>query len=438
MSQLRINWHSPLPESRTDIAHFTARLAPALCQVANVIFWTNQPKVDPVFASRYRVRTLDAHNLRQPRLYQELLKGINIYNMGNNADYHTHIFRTALQIPGVVILHDSAIHHFVFEMSREDEPKWESYLKLSERFYGTEGYEKAKAVTDRKGAGIDDIVAEMPFTQAILSRATGVICHSQHALDDVRKTQTSAGTFMLPLPFASTVDTPVHKKAPSDSLKRLVMFGYIGTNRRLEQILRALASFRHADKFKLDIVGLLWDEPYVQALIQKLGLRNITVHGFISEGKLETILHNADMAFNLRWPTVGEASGGILRSWNASLPALVTDAGWYADLPDEIVIKVNSDKEEADIHKALGRLLDAPQEVRAVGTRAHAYLHQHHTPQKYAQNLVNALQGIPQFSADLCARMTLENLLSHLSPTMQERDAYADRAINHLCDLFEA
>jgi len=432
---LRINWHSPLPAARTDIAHFTARIAPALSQVANVVFWTSQKDIDPVFAERYRINRINSDALREPGLYQQLLQGINIYNIGNNADFHRHIFRTALQIPGVVIAHDSAIHHFMFEMSREDTPPWSRYLAWSKHVYGQTGYEKAKSAVDSMGQTLDGIVNEMPFIEAALTNALGVVCHSQQAVHDIQNAHTSVAPVLLPLPFAPTVDLPAKKEDASD-IRRLIIFGYIGSNRRLEYILRAVASFEHRDQFQLDIFGTLWDHERITGLIQTLGLKNTTIHGFTAESLLEKALHSADLAFNLRWPTVGEASGGILRSWNAKLPALVTDAGWYADLPDDIVVKTTVKTEEADIHAALKRVLEEPDIMQAIGARAYAHLNKYHTPQIYAESLVAALSAIPQFSAELCARLTLENVLSTLTPTSAERDAYADCTIGYLSDMY--
>ena len=35
-----LNWFSPLPPEQTDIAHYTARIAPALMRRFDVVFWT--------------------------------------------------------------------------------------------------------------------------------------------------------------------------------------------------------------------------------------------------------------------------------------------------------------------------------------------------------------------------------------------------------------
>lgn len=439
--RIKINWHSPLPEARTDIANFTARLAPALTREANVTFWTSQKKIDPFFMKHYCVRRIRSDDLRQPGLYQQLLQGINVYNMGNNADFHAHIFGTALKIPGVVIVHDLAIHHFMYELGRHDMPPWSGYLDWAQQIYGEAGREKARTAVESNGKTLNSLVNEMPFIEAILTRALGAVCHSKQALQDIKSTGSAAfvPTTLLPLPFGTAVDNHVlsapqqtHKK------KKLVIFGYIGSNRRLEQILKALGSYTARDKFQLEIFGTLWDQPLIENLIEQLGLRGcVTIHGFTAESALDQALAQADMVFNLRWPTVGEASGGILRSWHAKRPALVTDAGWYADLPDDIVIKTTPQTEEADIHAALQQLLEDPASMREIGARAYTYLSTHHTAQAYVDALISSFKDLPLFGADVCARLTLDNILSCLVPTDAERAAYAPRLIDYLADLYD-
>ena len=40
---MRLNWFSPLPPARTEIANYTVRLLPALCASCDVTLWTDQP-----------------------------------------------------------------------------------------------------------------------------------------------------------------------------------------------------------------------------------------------------------------------------------------------------------------------------------------------------------------------------------------------------------
>ena len=60
---MKINWFSPLLPARTDIAHYTARILPALKSSAQITLWTHQPEWDRELENHARVRRID---LRRP------------------------------------------------------------------------------------------------------------------------------------------------------------------------------------------------------------------------------------------------------------------------------------------------------------------------------------------------------------------------------------
>jgi glycosyltransferase involved in cell wall biosynthesis len=180
----------------------------------------------------------------------------------------------------------------------------------------------------------------MPFVEAFLEGALGAVCHSAAALETVRACSETP-VLTLPLPFTSLSPAPRAQRVWAPPW-RLVIFGHMGSNRRLESLLTALASWARAPAFRLDVFGSLWDRRAVETQIARCGLvSRVTLHGFVPEPTLDEAIAGAHLAFNLRHPTMGEASGGILRSWAHATPALVTDAGWYADLPDAVARKIS-------------------------------------------------------------------------------------------------
>ena len=117
-----------------------------------------------------------------------------------------------------------------------------------------------------------------------------------------------------------------------------MQFGYIGPNRRLEQILEALSELTESMDFSFSIFGKLWDADRIYKTIRDLGLSGrVEVRGFVQEAILDSELRRADVVFNLRYPTMGEASGSQLRIWNAGAASIVTKDGWYGSLPDDTV-----------------------------------------------------------------------------------------------------
>ena len=414
---MRLNWFSPLPPERTDIAHYTARIAQALMDRFDIVFWTDLKADARALPAGAAIEIFDPAQIHGGAFNARCFKGLNVYNLGNDARFHAGIARVANTIPGLAILHDTRLHHFIFEGSRHDRPRFSSYLAQARATYGPAGEARAKSIVKADGRTIDEYVEEMPFFEAFLDQAFGAICHSSAASDMLRQ-RSDTPILTLPLPFTSLARPPRIRRVWAAPW-RLVMFGYIGTNRRLESVLHALATWPSAPNFRLDIYGALWDSERIEALIAQSGLKaRVTLHGFAPEQKLDEAIAAAHLAFNLRHPTMGEASGGILRSWTHATPALVTNAGWYADLPDAVVRKISVTDEIADIHRALQALVNDPEAYEQMGLCARQRLHDVHAPATYVDALADALTDL----ARLTSRFTHRRMLLRAGATARSSE----------------
>jgi len=115
---------------------------------------------------------------------------------------------------------------------------------------------------------------------------------------------------------------------------------------------------------------------------------HIRLRGYVSDTQLDEALHSADFAINLRWPTMGEASASQLRYWSAALPTLVSDVGWYSELPDEAVCKISVENEIPDLLAVLQDALASPAKYREIGERGRQQLREAHSHSAYASELV--------------------------------------------------
>ena len=53
-----------------------------------------------------------------------------------------------------------------------------------------------------------------------------------------------------------------------------------------------------------------------------------------------------DVLVNLRSPTMGETSGSVIRGLALGKPMLVSDVGWFGELPDGVALKIPVDDYE--------------------------------------------------------------------------------------------
>jgi len=176
------------------------------------------------------------------------------------------------------------------------------------------------------------------------------------------------------------------------------MFGHMGRNRRLNAVLEALGEMPERDAFRLDIFGDITDGRHLRSRIRKLGLGQLVqLHGYAPENELNKVLQMSHLAINLRYPTMGEASGSQLRIWYHALPSLVTDVGWYSSLSRETVAHVRHEHESDDIQSHLKAFLKDPDQFAQMGQRGLRTLREHHDPEKYVQTILDMAANAKQF-----------------------------------------
>jgi glycosyltransferase involved in cell wall biosynthesis len=176
------------------------------------------------------------------------------------------------------------------------------------------------------------------------------------------------------------------------------MFGYMGRNRRLDAVLQALGTLPERDSFRLDIFGEIAEASSLRKRIAKLDLGHLVqLHGYTSETELNKVMQSSHLAINLRYPTMGEASGSELRIWYHALPSLVTNVGWYSTLSADTVAHVRPEHEIADIQSHLRAFLKDPQAFAEMGKRGLRTLRQQHDPENYVETILDMAAKTRQF-----------------------------------------
>jgi hypothetical protein len=378
---MKLHWFSPLPPAASEIANHTARVLPELRRAADVVLWSDRPGWDANLERWAPVR----HYSPESMPWDELTDGAAVFNIGNDPTHHGAIWQVSQRQPGVVVLHDTHLQHMF--MGLYNDGKLNSYLNLMSRHHGDAGAAAAADVLAGR-VRFDDVAEQFPLTGLALDGASGVLVHTPGALAGVRNGYRPVALAHLPY-------SPGERRVgpPPGPPFRLIMFGYIGSNRRLESVLRALARYPSRDLIRFDVYGRLYDEARFREIANSPALRGrAVIHGFVEEPVLQEALASAHLAVNLRHPTMGEASASQLRIWEHALPSLVTPVGWYADQPADVAIPVRPDREDSDIHQALDGLMADPAHYRRVGEAGRRHLEERHQPRDYVEALL-ALAG---------------------------------------------
>src|SRR5262249_4512995 len=129
--------------------------------------------------------------------------------------------------------------------------------------------------------------------------------------------------------------------------------------------------------------------------LQRLGLAGdgLVREDWIDESRLWALMAGADVCVNLRHPTMGETSGSVIRALSLGEPLVVSDVGWFSELPGDVVLKVPVDDLEVDTLAASLELLVARDDVRTeMGEAAAAFARREHDLGHVADLYVAALE----------------------------------------------
>jgi SAM-dependent methyltransferase len=102
---------------------------------------------------------------------------------------------------------------------------------------------------------------------------------------------------------------------------------------------------------------------------------NVRPLGFAPIEDFTGYLAACDVVLNLRYPTVGESSGTLLRALGLGKSVLVSDIGSFAEFPEDVCLKVPVGAGEEDlIFEYLNLLVSRPEVRREIGARARRYV----------------------------------------------------------------
>jgi glycosyltransferase involved in cell wall biosynthesis len=325
---MRVVYYSPMPPSRSGIADYSALLLPALAD-----------RLDVVVA-------------RPGRLRRELKADVALYHVGNDAEAHGWIVEALRRRPGVVVLHDFVLHHLVVGLTfgRGD---MAGYLSAMEREAGLVGRLLGYAVLDNKIPPLWETRPEdFPMAGEVLQLATGLIVHSRHVEERARDIG-----FEGPIRRIAHPAWPEPQVAPAtiDGAPLYGCFGNLTDGKRIPQLLRAFEQVRGRHPgARLLLVGA------ASARLRSLDLpEGVVREDYVDEQRLWSLMAACDAIVSLRWPTMGETSGTAIRALGLGKPLVVSDVGWFSELPNEAALKVPVDEfEEKTLAAALAALTD--------------------------------------------------------------------------------
>jgi len=324
----RLAWFSPFPPVRTGISAVSAELVETLRSRGYTI--------DPYPAE-------SAHDFVWR--HQQHPYDLVVYQFGNSS-HHDYEWAYALRYPGLVVLHDTHLHHAraAFLLREQRAADYRAEFRWNHPDVSPDAAELGVAGFDSQ------LYYEWPMVRSLVETARLTAVHGEQTRRNLEiwkfgNLEISDRSAAIRLGHGERVTPQRAAEArrriraqygiASDALL-FVLAGGITPEKRVPQVLAALrAILPYAPSAHLLLAGATAAHYDVRADITARGLEDrVTIAGYIeSDADLTDHFAASDVSLNLRWPTAREMSGPWLRALAAGVPTVILDLVHLGDVP---------------------------------------------------------------------------------------------------------
>ena len=362
---MRLAYFSPLPPSKSGIADYSAELLPYLAKGADITVFVEQ--ADELRLNRHQPDYAVQSAAHFDEINSHTPFDLCLYHQGNNP-YHEFIYERALQTPGLLVLHEHCQHHLIAwrTLGRQDENGYWDELFYA---YGRLG----ARVAEMRALGVGSEYQQflMPLNRRLVASSLGIITHNAYAASQLEGLTACTPIELIPHHLApqtyelDALDAAECRQSLGISENAWVITsqGFVTQSKRIPMVLKA---FKRLLSVVPNAMYLIVGEDHwkwsVAPLIEELGLGDrVRITGYTTEKDFFRYLKASDVIVNLRFPTAGETSGTLIRSLGAGKPVIVTDFGQFAELPDDVCLKVSAGPdEEKELYAKLRALAYRP------------------------------------------------------------------------------
>lgn len=359
-----IGFYSPMPPARSGVADYAASLFAALRRHGNV-------ELAPADCD------------------------VALYQLGNNR-LHAEVYDRALDRPGVVVLHDAVLHHFL--LGHLDEC---AYIEEFAYNYGDWSRDLARELwRERAASGADRRYFDYPMLRRIAERSRAVVVHNPAAARIVREHAPDARVEEIPHlfdppPLPSEAEAIRYRQALGIEPNQFLfgVFGYLRESKRLIPVLDAIRAV--GPPAALLVAGEFVSTDLARAAAPLLDAPNVFRRPHLSEREFWLAASAGDACINLRYPAAGETSGIAIRMMGIGKPVLLTDSEECARFPEDACVRIAPGPLEPEsLRQNLVLLTSIPEAARAIGQRGAGHIRSRHRVEEISERFWRLLCDI--------------------------------------------
>ena len=385
---MKIAWVTPLAQS-SAIGRVSATIVKALCARNHEVTIIRTERIRDDANSNHPVsaRTIWWQDVSPNEI--ELDNDAIVLNLGDNYNFHAGALAFIRNVPCIGIFHDFYCYN-LFNGWLADNGLGEDVHQREVRYaYGASPCGLA-SLAWRNAAPIERIAEIMPMTEWLARRCGAALAHSQFykwRLDN----SCPGPVAVAPLCYDARPVTSLPDRR--DGLVTITTVGVINPNKCIDALIKSIVSSPQLrEKCCVRLVGPITPAEHsrIKDLCKHTGFDKLSITGEVDEVTLIEELGRADILSCLRNPVLEGASASAIEGLKAGRPLIVADAGFYAELPDEIVFKVPAGVDVPRLTVALETLVNDENLRRSAGAMAKKWALDRFTGAAY----VSILEGL--------------------------------------------
>jgi glycosyltransferase involved in cell wall biosynthesis len=329
---------------------------------------------------------------------------VHVFHLGNNR-LHAGIYARALATPGIVVLHDAVLHHFMLGALSPEKYVDEFVYNYGEwsRHIGEELWR------ERAGSAVDPRYFRYAMLRRVMESARAVIVHNpgaaamarEHGARNVHVVPHFFEPREIPDGFATARFRQSLGIAPG-----AVLFGVFGYLRETKRLLPSIRVFLRLHAVRPDTALLIAGEAVSGDLSRLLAMEaaHPAIHrlGHVSDADFRLAAAAVDCCLNLRYPAAGETSGIAIRLMGIGKPVILTEGAETGEIPEAACLRVPPGiDEEAVLLDQMALIAGFPEVRRQIGERGAAHISVCHSLENAARQYWQVIDSTVRTAVEL-------------------------------------
>lgn len=391
MQKPKILYASPFQPIQSGISDYSEILVKAL----------QEKYVVTLLVKDYEISNLELANSCEVLRYDKDVIPYNefqhiIYNIGNQPFYHDYIYRCCLEHPGLIILHEFSIYFLTVGVHNQDG----DVLGTVYQQEGARGIHKIKNAIQNEHQELlecKSLSSELPLNKEILQSNNKFMVHSEYVCDKLIESGYIEPERIRKINHVALIndDTEYIQREvlfqkfgiPNDVIL-LASFGFISPNKLNHVICETILKLANKLEQKICYV-MVGEGGYINHYVDN---KTIFKTGYTSLEEFNSFIKYADVILNLRYPTMGETSGALIRILGLGKVCIINKGGWFSEIPDTCSVKLETSDLEQSLEKWIVRLIQDPSLRKEYENNAREYIAREYNE----KSIVNQIQAFIQ------------------------------------------